>query len=400
MHHSESLLLNLTVGLSAALLCGGLAMRFRLSPIVGYLVAGILCGPSTAGFVINPGMAEELADIGVVLLMFGGGLHFNFHELFKVRRVALPGAVVQSVLTTMVVTAASHLMGLGWLQGIIVGMAFSVASTAVLARMLTDHHQLSTPGGHLVMGWTVVEDIFTVIVLVILPMLAAPGSESGGGFMLAKELLKAAGKLGLFIALVVFLGTRLVPWILDRLANRREMFNLAIPVIALGIAWASTELFNVSLALGSFVAGVLAAQSLQKSRIEATLEPLRDTFAALFFLSIGTLLDPYYVLAHPVGLIFALGVILLIKPLVALILMRILRQPLHTILVVAIGIGQIGEFSFILIHQASILNLLPVDSGHLLVAAAIISIALNPLLFSRLTQIERQLRKLSWLRND
>jgi CPA2 family monovalent cation:H+ antiporter-2 len=323
-------------------------------------------------------------------------LNFNLHELFAVRRVAVPGAIVQSLATTAVVTGASHFMGLTWLQGVIVGLAFSVASTAVLARMLTDHKQLTTPGGHLAMGWLVVEDIFTVIVLVILPMLATPHGDdaagsTGGGLALAKELGLAVGKVAVLVALVGLLGGRIVPWLLNRLAGSREMFNLAVPVIALGIAWASAEFFNVSLALGSFLAGVVAGQSQVRERIEATLAPLRDPFAALFFLSIGTLLDPYYVIAHPFGLLFALGVILLVKPLVALALMRILRQPLAATLVVTIGLGQIGEFSFILIHQANLLNLLPADSGHLLVAAAIISITLNPFLFGSLPSIERKL---------
>jgi CPA2 family monovalent cation:H+ antiporter-2 len=386
--------------LAAALICGWLAARLRFSPIVGYLVAGIICGPFTPGFVANPDMAEELADIGLVLLMFGVGLNFNLHELFAVRRVAVPGAVIQSLATTIVVTAASHLLGLTWLQGIIVGLAFSVASTAVLARMLTDHHQLTTTGGRLTMGWLVVEDIFTVIVLIVLPMLAAPQGGTGGGFALAKEIGLGMGKVGLLILLVGVLGVRFVPRLLNMLASSREMFNLAVPVIALGIAWISAELFGVSLALGSFLAGVVAGQSRMVERIETTLGPLRDPFAALFFLSIGMLLDPHYVMAHPLGLLFALAVILLIKPLVALVLMRVLHQPLHTTLVVAIGLGQVGEFSFILIHQANLLNLLPSDSGHQLVAAAIISITLNPFLFANLPRIERQLRKLRWLKND
>jgi monovalent cation:H+ antiporter-2, CPA2 family len=399
MHHSESLLFNLVVCLAAALICGWLAARFRFSPIVGYLVAGIICGPFTPGFVANPNMAEELADIGVVLLMFGVGLNFNLHELFAVRKVAIPGAIVQSLITTIVVTAASHLMGLSWLQGIIVGLAFSVASTAVLARMLTDNHQLTTAGGRLVMGWTVVEDIFTVVVLVVLPMLAAPQGGASGGFALAKELGLAMGKVALLFIVVGILGVRFVPRLLNTLAGSREMFNLAVPVLALGIAWVSAEFFNVSLALGSFLAGVVAGQSRMVERIETTLGPLRDPFAALFFLSIGTLLDPHYVIAHPLGLLFALVVILLIKPLVALVLVRVLRQPLHTALVVAIGLGQIGEFSFILIHQANLLNLLPDDSGHQLVAAAIISITLNPFLFQKLPYIEQQVRKLRWLKD-
>jgi monovalent cation:H+ antiporter-2, CPA2 family len=403
-HHSESLLFNLVVCLAAALLCGGLAERFRFSPIVGYLVAGIICGPFTPGFVANPDMAEEMAEIGVVLLMFGVGLHFNLHELFAVRRVAVPGAVVQSLVTTGVVTLASHLLGLSWLQGVIVGLAFSVASTALLARMLTDNHQLTTAGGRVAMGWLVVEDIFTVIVLIVLPMLATPqGDTSPGsnhdGYALAKELGLGLGKVALLGVLVAVFGMRYVPRLLSRLAGSKEMFNLAVPVMALGIAWISAEFFNVSLALGSFLAGVIAGQSRMGERIEATLGPLRDPFAALFFLSIGTLLNPSYVITHPLGLLFALMVILLVKPIVALVLMRVLRQPLHAALVVAIGLGQVGEFSFILIHQADLLKLLPEDSGHQLVAAAIISISLNPFLFKYLPRIQVQLRKLRWLKH-
>jgi len=399
MHDSESLLFNLVVCLATALIFGLLATRFRFSPIVGYLVAGIVCGPFTGGFVANPEMAEDLADIGVVLLMFGVGLKFNFHELLAVRKVAIPGAVVQSLVTMVAVTAASRFIGLGWLQGFIVGLAFSVASTAVLARMLTDHEQLTTKAGHLTMGWLVVEDIFTVIVLIILPMLALSPGETGGIFALVKELGWAAVKLTVLVLAVGILGMRLVPRLLGALSSSAEMFNLGVPVIALGIAWGSTEFFDVSLALGSFLGGVVAGQSRLMERVETTIGPLRDMFAALFFLSIGMLLNPVFVITHPVGLLFALAVVLLIKPLVALLLMRALRQPLHTAVVVAIGLAQIGEFSFILIRQASDLKLLPDDSGHLVVAAAIVSISLNPFLFANLPFIERQLLKIRYL-ND
>jgi CPA2 family monovalent cation:H+ antiporter-2 len=397
MHHSESLLFNLVVCLATALIFGLLARRFRFSPIVGYLVAGIVCGPFTAGFVVNPETAEQLADIGIILLMFGVGLKFNFHELLAVQQVAIPGAVVQSLVTMVTVTAASHFMGLSWRQGIIVGLAFSVASTAVLARMLTDHNQLSTKAGHLTMGWLVVEDIFTVIVLILLPMLAISSGEGGGGFALAKELGWAGAKTTVLVLLVGFWGVRLAPRFLGALSPSSEMFNLAIPVVALGIAWVSAEFFNVSLALGSFLAGVVTGQSRLVERVEATIGPLRDLFAALFFLSIGTLLNPVFVVTHPLGMLFALAVVLLIKPLVALLLMRALRQPLHATLVVAIGLAQIGEFSFILIRQASDLKLLPDDSGHLVVAAAIVSISLNPFLFANLPFVERHLLKFRWL---
>ena len=392
--HQESLLLNLAICLAAALCCGWIASRFHFSPIVGYLVAGVICGPFTPGWVANPDIAEQLADIGVVLLMFGVGLHFNFRELFAVRHVAVPGAVIQSLVATAVVMCAGHLTGLTWAQALVVGLAFSVASTAVLARMLTDHHQLSTPAGQLAMGWLVVEDVFTVIVLIVLPMLAVPQGAAGGWAAMVKEVGAGLGKFALLVALVGVLGMRLVPWLLGKAADSAEIFNLTVLVVALGTAWMAAEFFGVSLALGSFLAGVVAGQSPQIERVERTIQPLRDPFAALFFLSIGTLVDPHYVITHPIRLLFALGVILLVKPLTALVLVRLFRRPLHTALVVAIGLAQVGEFSFILIRQGHELKLLPADAGHQLVAAAMISIMLNPFLFRNLPHIERCLRKL------
>ena len=397
--HQESLLLNLAVCLAAALMCGWMANRFGFSPIVGYLVAGVICGPFTPGFVAQPEIAEQLADIGVVLLMFGVGLHFKFRELWAVRHVALPGALIQSLVTTLVVMGASHLTGLTWWQSAVVGLAYSVASTAVLARMLTDHHQLSTSAGQLAMGWLVVEDVFTVIVLIVLPMLAVQTGATGDWLAVVKGVGSGLGKFALLVALVVVLGMRLVPWLLGKAASSSEIFNLTVLVVALGTAWMAAEFFGVSLALGSFLAGVVAGQSAEFERVERTIQPLRDPFAALFFLSIGTLVDPQYVIAHPFRLLFALAVIILIKPLTALVLVRLFRRPLHTALVVAIGLGQIGEFSFILIRQAFELKILTADVGHQLVAAAMISIMLNPFLFRNLPHIERQLRKLPQWQN-
>jgi CPA2 family monovalent cation:H+ antiporter-2 len=398
MHH-ESLLLNLAVCLAAALFCGWMANRLGFSPIVGYLVAGVICGPFTPGFVAEPEIAEQLADIGVVLLMFGVGLHFKFRELWAVRDVALPGALIQSLVTTLVVMGASHLTGLTWGQSAVVGLAYSVASTAVLARMLTDHHQLSTSAGQLAMGWLVVEDVFTVIVLIVLPMVAVQAGATGDWLAVAKGVGSGLGKFALLVALVAVLGMRLVPWLLGKAASSSEIFNLTVLVIALGTAWMAAEFFGVSLALGSFLAGVVAGQSAEFERVERTIQPLRDPFAALFFLSIGTLVDPQYVIAHPFRLLFALAVSILIKPLTALVLVRLFRRPLHTALVVAIGLGQVGEFSFILIRQAYGLKILTADVGHQLVAAAMISIMLNPFLFRNLPHIERHLRKLPQWQN-
>ena len=392
--HQESLLLNLAVCLTAALFCGWLAAQLRFSPIVGYLVAGIICGPFTPGWVANREIAEQLADIGVVLLMFGVGLHFNFRDLFAVRKVAVPGAVLQSVVTTAMVMSASHLTGLSWAQALVVGLAFSVASTAVLARMLSDHHRLSTPEGQLAMGWLVVEDVLTVVVLIFLPMLSAHHDPDAGTSEVVREIGAGLGKFAVLVGLVFVLGTRLVPWVLDKTAKPTEIFNLAVPVVALGTAWLAAQFFGVSLALGSFLAGIVAGQSPLRDRVEATILPLRDPFAALFFLSIGTLVDPHYVISHPGSLLFALAVVLIVKPLTALVLVRLFHRPLHTALVVAIGLAQVGEFSFILIRLGHELGLLGPDVGHQLVAAAMISIMLNPFLFEHLPAIERQLRKL------
>jgi monovalent cation:H+ antiporter-2, CPA2 family len=344
-------------------------------------------------------MAEQLADIGVILLMFGVGLHFNFRELFAVRHIAVPGAVVQSLVATGVVMGASHLVGLTWAQALVVGLAFSVASTAVLARMLADHHRLSTPEGQLAMGWLVVEDIFTVVVLILLPMLAVQRDPDAGNSAVVGELGAALGWFAVLVGLVFVLGTRLVPWLLGKAAKSTEMFNLTVPVVALGMAWAASEFFGVSLALGSFLAGVVAGQSPLHDRVEATVLPLRDCFAALFFLSIGTLVDLEYVISQPGRLLFALFVILIVKPLTALVVVRLFHRPLHTALVVAIGLAQVGEFSFILIRLGHELKLLEPDVGYLLVAAAIISISLNPILFRHLPAIERQLRKLPQWQN-
>ena len=397
--NSESLLLNLAVCLAAALVCGWVAAHFRFSPIVGYLVAGIICGPFTPGWVANQATAEQVADIGVVVFMFGVGLLFKFHALIAVRRVVVPGALIQSLVATVVVTVASHLQGLSWKQSLVVGLAFSVASTAVLARMLTDYNQLATPAGKLAIGWSVVEDVFTVIVLILLPMLVAGHGTDGGMPALLKDLGAALGKFAVLVGLVAVLGIRLVPWLLGKAAASPEIFNLTVIVVALGTAWLAAQFFGVSLALGSFLAGVVAGQSSQVERVEIAIGPLRDAFAALFFLAIGTLVDPQYVLAYPGRLLFALVVILIINPITALLLVRLFDRPLHTALVVAIGLAQVGEFSFILIRMGHDLKLLPSDVGHQLVAAAMISIMINPFLFRNLPRIERLLRKVPQWRN-
>jgi CPA2 family monovalent cation:H+ antiporter-2 len=331
--------------------------------------------------------------------MFEVGLHFKFQDLLAVRRVAVPGALIQSLVATTVVTMACHWTGLTWRQSFVMGFAFSVASTAVLARMLSDHHQLSTPDGKLAMGWLLVEDLFTVIVLVVLPMLTVKHGGTSGQASVMEQLGMALGKFAVLVGLVVVVGKRVAPWLLNALATTREMYHLAVLVVPLAMAWMAVEFFDVSLPFGSFLGGVVAGQSRDLKRVEETIQPIRDPFAALFFLSLGTLIDPEYVLSHPVRLLLSLFVILLIKPVTALALVCWMRQPLRTGLLVAIGLAQVGEFSFILIRLGHELELLPKEAGHQLVAAAMISIMLNPFLFKNLSRIECCVRKVPWLKS-
>src|SRR6516162_8812986 len=315
MHHLD-LLLTLTGGLAAALVCGYLTHRLGLSPIVGYLLGGIAVGPYTPGFVANRPLAEQLAEVGVILLMFGVGLQFHLKELLAVRRVALPGAIVQSTLATVLGAVVARAFGWSWTAGIVFGLALSVASTVVLVRVLTDAHDLHTPTGHIAVGWLVVEDLFTVIVLVLLPALF--GERGAGGLPLA--LLLTALKIGLLVAVTFVLGGRLIPWLLGRVAatGSRELFTLTVLVVALGIAVGSATLFGVSMALGAFLAGMVVGRSEFSLRAATEALPMRHAFAVLFFVSVGMLFDPSYLLTAPGVVLATLGIILLGKPLAAL----------------------------------------------------------------------------------
>jgi CPA2 family monovalent cation:H+ antiporter-2 len=391
--HNLELILTLTGGLAAALILGYVTHRLGLSPIVGYLLAGIAVGPNTPGFIANRELADQLAEIGVILLMFGVGLHFHFRELLAVRRIALPGAVVQSLTATVLGALTARAFGWDWTAGVVYGLAISVASTVVLTRVLVDNNDLHTPTGHIAIGWLVVEDLFTVVVLVLLPALAG-GAEAGPG-ALPLALAVAALKIGILVGLTFFLGGRLIPWLLAGVAvtRSRELFTLTVLVVALGIAVGSAKLFGVSMALGAFLAGMVVGRSDFSLRAASEALPMRDAFAVLFFVSVGMLFDPRYLLAAPGLVATTLAIILLGKPLAALGIVLALHYPVRVALAVAIALAQIGEFSFILASQGQGLGILPDAATNALVAAAIVSISLNPLLYRLLDPLETRLSR-------
>jgi CPA2 family monovalent cation:H+ antiporter-2 len=400
MHHLD-LILTLTGGLAAALICGYLTHRLGLSPIVGYLLGGIAVGPYTPGFVANHTLAEQLAEVGVILLMFGVGLQFHLKELLAVRRVALPGAIVQSTLATVLGAVVARAFGWSWAAGIVFGLALSVASTVVLLRVLTDHSDLHTPTGHIAVGWLVVEDLFTVLVLVLLPTLvnSPQAGLSHVSLALAVGLLKVAA----LVAGIFLIGGRLIPWLLEHVAatHSRELFTLTILVLALGIAVGSATLFGVSMALGAFLAGMVVGRSDFSLRAASEALPMRDAFAVLFFVAVGMLLNPHHVMEAPGLVVTTLGIILLGKPLAALGIVLLLGYPLKVALAVAVALAQIGEFSFILAILGKELGLLTDTAMHTVVATAIISITLNPLLYRLIDPVtawvEQRPRLWSWL---
>ncbi len=399
--HDISLITTIAFGFAAALFFGLVAKKIGLSPIVGYLIAGIAAGPHTPGFVGNIQLATQLAEIGVILLMFGVGLHFHLKDLLAVRNIAIPGALGQSSLATLAMVGVATLAGWSWTQGIVLGIAVSVASTVVLLRVLMDNRALETASGHVAVGWLIVEDIITVIVLVVLPALAVGTNLENAALDAAHEgagagrsVLWAAGiallKLGALGAIVVVVGSRLVPWLLVRVARMRsrELFTLSVLVMSIAVATAAYAAFGASMALGAFMAGMLVGQSKFSHQAGAELLPLRDAFAVLFFVSVGMLFDFRSVMQTPLLLGGVLLVILVVKPLAAFFIVLLCRHTVRTGLVVAGGLAQVGEFSFILAEVARANGLIPTEAYSLLVAGAIISISLNPFVFGRLLALE------------
>ncbi|MFN9076017.1 MAG: cation:proton antiporter [bacterium] len=396
------LLTTLAFGFAAAWVLGLITHRLGLSPIVGYLLAGVAIGPHTPGFMGDIGIAQQLAEIGVILLMFGVGLHFQLKDLWAVRGVAIPGAIGQSLVATIVTIGILHLMGWPLRSGLILGMAMAVASTVVLLRVLLDRNMLGTVHGHVAVGWLIVEDIMTVLLLVMVPLFAM--DESGSPTAAAADsALATAGwavlKLVALVAIVLLAGSRIVPWILAQVAKLRspELFTLTVLVLSITIAVGSATIFGASVALGAFLAGIVVAQSPVSHHAAADALPMRDAFAVLFFVSVGMLFNPAFVVDQPMLVLIGVAVVLVAKPLAALVIVAICGYSVRTALTVAIGLAQIGEFSFILASVAKQHGLMPDDGMNMLVATAMISITVNPLLFRSLDRFERAIRRVPWL---
>jgi CPA2 family monovalent cation:H+ antiporter-2 len=380
MAHQLELILTLTGGLTAALVLGFVTERLRLSPIVGYLLAGVAVGPFTPGFVAHGEIASQLAEIGIILLMFGVGLHFHVKELLAVRKVAIPGAILQSAVATALGMALAHHFGWRIGAGVVFGLALSVASTVVLLRVLADYDALHTPSGHVAVGWLLVEDLFTVFVLVILPVFF---DNQGGSSAVWIAVVTAMVKILALVAVVLVVGQRVVPAILAYVARTRsrELFTLSVLVLALGIAVGAAELFGASMALGAFLAGMVVGQSEFSSRAASEALPMRDAFAVLFFVSVGMLFDPSKAAANAAIIAGATAIILVGKPLAAYVAVRLLRHPTKTAVSVGVALAQIGEFSFILGGVGQKLGVLPEEGMQTLVASSILSITVNPLLY-------------------
>jgi monovalent cation:H+ antiporter-2, CPA2 family len=405
MPHDTALIALVAIGFVLACSFGFLATKVHLPPIVGYLLAGVAIGPFTPGFVGDAGIATQLAEIGVILLMFGVGLHFSIDTLLAVRHIALPGAVAQIVVATAIGAVMATLWGWGIGAGVVLGLALSVASTVVLLRALEQRNELDSHNGRIAVGWLIVEDLAMVLALVFLPAFAeamnnAPGAQFDTMHLL-RELGVTVGKIALFVALVLVGGKRVVPWLLQQIARTgsRELFTLAVLAIALGIAYGSAALFDVSFALGAFFAGVLLSESDFSHRAAADSLPLQDAFAVLFFVSVGMLFDPSVVVREPLALLGVLLAIVVGKSVAAFLIVLLFRYPIATALTVSASLAQIGEFSFILAGLGVMLGLLPPEGRDLILAGALLSITLNPFVFATVEPVSRWVRARPWLAN-
>jgi CPA2 family monovalent cation:H+ antiporter-2 len=389
--HDISLITTIALGLGAALVLGLLAKRLGLSPIVGYLLAGVLTGPHTPGFVGDAKIAAQLAELGVILLMFGVGLHFSFKDLLAVRSIAVPGALLQGLAATLACTGIAVAIGWPWQSGLILGFAVSVASTVVLMRALMDRGILDTPEGHAAVGWLVLQDIVTVLVLVLVPALARAGGESN----LWQTIGLAVAKLAVLTLIVMLAGARFVPWLLLRVARlrSRELFTLTVLVMAIGVATVSFVAFGASMALGAFLGGMVVGQSKVSEQAAADVLPMRNVFAVLFFVAVGMLFDYRLLFESPVLMLGVLGIILVLTPVVAFGVVIATGHSLGAALTVAGGLAQIGEFSFIVGDMAGSLGLLPPAGRNVLVGAAIISISLHPFLFRSVLALEPRMAR-------
>ncbi len=406
MPHNVALISTIAAGLGLALIFGFAAARLKLPPLVGYLIAGIVIGPATPGFVADVALSAQLAEIGVMLLMFGVGLHFSIDDLLSVRGIAVPGAIVQILTATLLGLGATTLWGWSVPAGLVFGLALSVASTVVLLRALQNRGVLETVNGRIAVGWLVVEDLVMVLVLVLLPPLsiwlggsAAPGDSASDEGSLLSTLAATIGNIGLFIALMLIVGRRLFPKLLWQIAHTgtRELFTLCVVAAAVGIAYGSAALFGVSFALGAFFAGMVMRESPLSYRAAEESLPLREAFSVLFFVSVGMLFDPAVLLSDPLHVLAVLAIIILGKSLAAFFLVLLFRYPLNTALTVSASLAQIGEFSFILGELGVQLRLMPEEGRSLILAGAIISIALNPFVFHAIEPAQAWIRSRSKL---
>ncbi|CDF81518.1 Inner membrane protein ybaL [Pseudomonas knackmussii B13] len=390
MHHTP-LLTTLAAGFVLAFVLGALAQRLRISPLVGYLLAGVLAGPFTPGYVADQALSQEIAELGVILLMFGVGLHFSLKDLLSVKAIAIPGAVVQIGVATLLGMGLAWFMGWPFGGGLVFGLALSVASTVVLLRALEQRQLIDTQRGRIAIGWLIVEDLAMVLTLVLLPALAGSLSGSGetsGGVLL--PILLTLGKVAAFVAVMILGGRRLVPWVLERIAatGSRELFTLAVLAIALGIAYGSAVLFGVSFALGAFFAGMILNESELSHEAAENSLPLRDAFAVLFFVSVGMLFNPAILIHEPLPVLATFLVIVFGKSIAAYFIVRMFGHPNNTALTIAASLAQIGEFSFILVGLGVSLHLLPEQGRDLVLAGAILSILVNPLLFIAIERLQ------------
>ncbi|SHN03176.1 YbaL family putative K(+) efflux transporter [Phytopseudomonas punonensis] len=393
MPHHTPLIATIAAGFVLAYLFGSLANRLRLSPLVGYLLAGVIVGPFTPGFVADKELSVEISEIGVILLMFGVGLHFSLKDLMSVKHIAIPGAVVQITVATLMGMGLSWAMGWGWGAGLVFGLALSVASTVVLLRALEERQLIDTRRGKIAVGWLIVEDLVMVLALVLLPALsgALGGIPQGdGSSSIGMQLLITLGKVSAFVVLMVVVGRRVIPWLLERSAGTgsRELFTLAVLAIAMGIAYGAAQLFGVSFALGAFFAGMILNESEYSHKAAEDSLPLRDAFAVLFFVSVGMLFNPAILLEQPLLVLGTFLVIVLGKSLAAMLIVLAFRKPLSTALTISVSLAQIGEFSFILIGLGIGLNLVPEAGRDLVLAGAILSILFNPLLFLMIDRLQ------------
>ncbi len=393
MPHNVSLISTIAAGLGLALIFGFLAVRLRLPALVGYMLAGVIIGPFTPGFVADAAIAAQLAEIGVMLLMFGGGLHFSLDDLLAVRRVALPGAVVQMAAATGLGTALATWWGWSLGGALVFGLALSVASTVVLLRALEGRDLLESFNGRIAVGWLVVEDLAMVLVLVLLPPMAGllNGDPAADGAGVWRTLGLTLLQVGLFVALMLVVGRRFFPWLLWQVTRTgsRELFTLCVVAAALGIAYGSSILFGVSFALGAFFAGMVMRESQYSHRAAEESLPLRDAFSVLFFVAVGMLFDPMVLVERPLQVLAVVGVIVVGKSLAAAALVLAFRYPLNTALTVSASLAQIGEFSFILVGLGASLGLLPPEGQSLVLAGALISIAVNPAVFTAVDPLQR-----------